>query len=132
VTRVPRDIVVTWPKTKPLQAYLDALAGAEECGEVINYRVARLPTWDDAIEDHGFRGWAFGIVQPRCYVVHTGYVRGWTEVIGTCCRETGNVLGWPSGFYIVRHPTWNPEPLILPMTSFRGWRWYEPSTPVAP
>lgn len=124
MTSVARDIVITWPKTKPIEAYLDDLAAAQERLDVINYRVAHLPVWDDALESGGFRSWAYGAEHPRCYIVHTGYVRGWTEVLGTCWRRAGEVEGWPSGFYIVRSPVWH-RVCGPAMKSFRGWRWYE-------
>lgn len=118
-----RDIVVTWPKTKPLEVYLGTLRRAAREGLVINYRVRHLPMWDDAINDHGVTGWAYGAEHPRCYQVHDGKVRGWTEVVYTCERAAGEVDGWPAGLYIVRNPEWHPvEP--TPMAGFRGWRWY--------
>lgn len=119
----PRDIVVTWPKTKPLENYVRNLRFADKKRLVINYRVARLPHWDDAIEDHGSRGWAFGATRPRCYMVHSGFVRGYCEVLYTCYQEEGMVEEWPAGLYVVRSPEWNPiEP--IPMRGFQGWRWW--------
>lgn len=120
-----RDIVITWPQKKSLADYVATLDEAFTYSEVINYRVARLPVWTNAIEDHGFRGWAFGIARPRCYVVHTGYVRGWTEVVGTCWRD--DIEGFPPGNFIVRSPNWNPIVNGPAMGSFRGWRWYPPA-----
>lgn len=119
-----RDIILTWPKTKSLIAYRAELAAAAARSHVINYRVAHLPVWEDAVEDHGFRSWPYGTPRPRCYMVHTGYVRGWMQIIGTCWREDGEVEGWPSGWYIVRSPEWHYDLSRPPMESFRGWRWY--------
>lgn len=121
----PRDICVTWPKSRPLDSYLAELARAEREGLDINYRVHSIPRWPDAISDHGLLGWAYGIVRPRCHMIHDGYVRGWCEVLGTCWHRAGDVNGWPAGNYIVRSPVWHP---VDPITyrGFRGWRWYIP------
>lgn len=118
-----RDIVVTWPKTKPLADYLAELAAAVRDGLVINYRVARLPKWDDQIEGHGYRGWPYGAGRPRCFMVHEGAVRGYVKVIGTCWRDDGEVEGWPAGWYIVRDAFFVPV-TPRPMKGFQGWRWY--------
>lgn len=121
----PRDIVLTWPKSRPLESYVSELARAERERMVINYRVASFPTWNDqeAWWDHGalcFGG--YGSDSPRCYMVHDGAVRGWCEIVYCCAREDGEVDGWPAGKYIVRDPTWHPiEP--FPMEGFRGYRW---------
>lgn len=118
-----RNIVVTWPKTKPLEVYLGTLRRAFLKGLVINYRVRHLPTWDDATLEHDVLGWPFGVERPHCYHVHDGAVRGWTEVLYGCHRHDGEVDGWPAGLYIVRSPEWHPvDP--TPMAGFRGWRWY--------
>lgn len=126
-----RSIVVTWPKSKPLGefgptgvGYLPELWRANDVGDVINFRVARLPRWLDSIEDHGWTGWPYGVRGPRCYMVHDGAVRGWVQVIGTCHRAEGEVHGWPAGFYIVRDAMWQPiDP--IPMRGFQGWRWFD-------
>lgn len=118
-----RDIVVTWPKTKPLLDYLAELRQADRAGDLINFRVRHLPTWHDQIGDHRWNGWPWGRTRPRCYMVHDGAVRGWCRIAGTCWRDDGEVAGWPAGWYIVRDPWWTPiEP--VPMRGFRGWRWY--------
>lgn len=125
-----RDIVVTWPKKRLLADYLETLVWAERNGRVINFRVARVPRWDDAVDSHGFQGWPFGVELPRCYRVHDGAVRGFTEVRGTCHRQDGEVefIGgegyWPAGTYIVCSPEWHSIAPI-PMCGFRGWRWFE-------
>lgn len=125
-----RHIVVTWPKGRALADYLETLAWAERNGREINYRVARMPNWDDALPSHGVTGWAYGVEHPRCYRVHDGAVRGWTEILYCCHRAYGEVAyasgedSWPEGLYIVCSPKWNPiEP--VPMPGFRGWRWFE-------
>lgn len=122
------DIVVTWPKTRPLQSYLDELERAERDLLVINYRVARPPRWKDlnALER-----------EPRCYMVHDGFIRGYNEIRyvtewgeGVVSRTSYDEDGmgawagfWPAGWYVVRDPHWYPvEP--VPMRGFQGWRWY--------
>lgn len=116
------DIVATWPKKRPLQSYLDALAAAEASGQTINFRVAILPKWDlRALADRPDRH------TPRCYMVHDGAVRGYNEI--SCATERGdnevvNPEGgyWPAGRYVVRDPAWHAiEP--MPMRGFQGWRW---------
>ncbi len=114
-----KDIVLTWPKTKPLADYLAELARAAAEGLVINYRVIHLPTWDPPPKDSNV----------RCYMVHEGHVRGWSEVLYVALRGENEVADstggfWPPGKYIVRSPIWHPiEP--IPMRGFRGWRWFD-------
>lgn len=116
-----RDLIVTWPKTTPLQDYLDELAHAERDDLVINYRVAHLPRLK---------------LEPgnaaRCYMVYDGQVRGWCQMLGVAWRGPGEVrrVGdsgfWPEGSYIIRSPTWHPvEPLR--MRGFQGWRYFDGS-----
>lgn len=109
------DIVVTWPKTKPLEGYLAELKRAEREGLVINFRVARLPPFPVGAFD-------YGAVRPRCYMVHDGAVRGWLLVIDAGYREDGVVEGWPAGNYVIREPIWTPIRPVS-MRGFQGWRW---------
>ena len=123
------DIVVTWPKTKRYAAYVGELARARREGLVINYRVARLPAWSHEVAfwDHGSLCFgSYPTEPPRCYVVHSGFVRGWSPILYCCQRKTGEVDGWPSGLYIVRSPEWNAIPVSeqIPMAGFRGTRWF--------
>lgn len=113
------DLIITWPKSRPLQSYLDELAKAEKAGLVINYRVAHVPAF-------GFGAWAG---RPgRCYVVHDGAVRGYNEILYVTHREEGEVTdpltdqSWPAGNYIVRDPRWYPINPV-PMAGFRGFRY---------
>lgn len=105
------QIAITWPKTKPLQTYLDELAGARRRGDVINYHVAGRPRLQGV---------------TRVYVVYENFIRGWSTLHGVVRRSTNEVRDadggtWPAGWYIVREPDWNPiEP--VPMLSFRGHR----------
>lgn len=114
-----RDIVVTWPKTKPLAEYIKALGHARSNDELINFRVANLPPWPAG-------SFALGGPLVRCYHVHDGFVRGWCRVIYATTREVGEVEGWPAGLYVVRDPHWHPCKEI-PMRGFRGWRWFDRS-----
>lgn len=120
-----RDIAVTWPQTKSLAEYVATLDEAKARNEVINYRVAHPPVWSNAFEAHGVRAWAFGVSSPRCYMIHSGYVRGWTQVLYTCWRD--DIEGFLPGNFIVRSPNWNPIVNGPAMRSFRGWRWYPPA-----
>lgn len=113
------DLIITWPKSRPLKSYLEELARAKAGGLVINYRVARPPVV-------GFGDWCG---RPhRCYAVHDGAVRGYNEILYVTHREEGDVTdpttgqSWPAGDYIVRDPEWHPvEP--VPMQGFRGFRY---------
>jgi hypothetical protein len=116
---VHRDIVATWPKSRPLSSYLDELLKAYRTGQQINFRVARLPRLDYA---------AWEERPGRCYMVHDGAVRGYNEIDRFTHRAdvrdpiTGEFM--PPGFYIVRDPRWNPI-IPIPMAGFQGWRWFD-------
>lgn len=118
-----RDIVVTWPKTRPLASYLAELERATDEGLEINFRVPHTPRWE------------FGALRERrarCYMVHDGYVRGYNEIRFVTYRgpnevarvESDSFAGfWPEGWYIVRDPQWRPiDP--IEMRGFQGWRWF--------
>lgn len=109
------DIVVTWPQTRSLASYVEELAKAERDGLVINYRVSNLPR-----------------ERPdRCYMVHTGRVRGWTKVVDMMKRDdvTDPVKRtiMPAGLFIVREPVWHLLALVeqREMRGFQGWRYFE-------
>lgn len=117
----PIDIVVTWPKDRTLQSYLNALKSAMAEGQQINYRVARRPDW------------AFGVLANRAarlYRVHEKFVRGYTEILYVTCRDEEEVHRedtdgfWPAGNYIVCTPYWQPIDTIS-MKGFQGWRWFD-------
>lgn len=108
------DIAITWPRTRELQSYLDELRAAVARGDEINYRVAREPKH----------------TPERCYVVHSGRLRGYNRVLRVVRRGEGEVrhMGggyWPAGWYIVRSPVWVPLNPEIPMPSFRGFRYIE-------
>lgn len=110
-----KDIVITWPKSRPLGQYLMALEEALQRAEVINFRVANKPR-----------------VEPeRCYVVYDGAIRGWNEVLGVEWHGEGQVRDphqgsyWSAGWYIVRDPEWHPLRVELPYRGFQGYRYIE-------
>lgn len=109
------DIVVTWPKSRELQSYLDELAKAHQQGLVINYRVSVLPR----------------AVPERCYMVHDGAVRGWNRVLGMGDRTdvvdpiTQSLM--EPGVFITRDPVWHPLADPIPMRGFQGWRYFDRS-----
>lgn len=112
-----RDIVVTWPKSKPLEVYLDELLAAVIAGAEINFRLPTSPRY----------------VPERCYMVHSGYVRGYNLVRSVQWRGPREVLRvasdplagyWPAGWYVIRAPEWHPIALIR-MQGFQGFRYFE-------
>lgn len=117
---MPRDIVLTWPKTADLKTYLGMLARAYERGVVINYRVASPPL----VEEDEVK---------RVYMVHDGKIRGWNPFLTAEFRAWGEVRQargdgfWPEGWYIVRSPLWHPlaDNRLIPMRGFQGFRYIE-------
>ena len=112
------DLLVTWPKTKPLSSYLETLMWAEMGGDTINYRVSRLPTKQ----------------ADRCYVVYDGAIVGWSQVVGYSVRKDNEVWDydrqsyWVMGNYIVREPKWFPVEKPVAYKSFQGWRYFDRNT----
>lgn len=110
-------IVITWPKSRPLQSYLEQLEVASKLGENISFRVSSLPKWR-----------AFG---TRCYVVYDGYIRGYNYLIdayyanGNTIKDPITGKFWPEGNYLVRNPIWHKIDLV-PMKGFQGFRYYDP------
>lgn len=114
-----RDVVVTWPKTKALEKYLEELEKALIDNLLINYRVRYPPN----------------PIPERCYLVHDGVIVGWNRVTGVKYRYAGEVLRvgsdrisspWPEGWYIIRRPQFHkPELEGVKMKGFRGWRWFD-------
>lgn len=111
------DLIITWPKTRELQSYLDECAKAAAHGLMINYRVGYPPARRDIGAD------------ARVYVVYDGAIRGWqlfSSVIYRAEDEVHGVAGdpdWPEGWYIVRYPDWHPCEEV-PRMGFQGWRYY--------
>lgn len=112
-----RDLILTWPKSRPLASYLRELQGAKERSEVINFRVSGRPNVSAG---------------SRCYMVHDGAVRGWSAIIAVAHRgprEVRRVASddrsgfWPEGWYVVRDPTWFPLRDPVAMQGFQGFRY---------
>lgn len=111
-----KDIVVTWPSHRELRSYLIELCRAEEEKKVILFKVSGLP-----------RHTAVG---RRCYMVHSGNVRGYTEIIGLQAYGEGDppidpVTGQQMGVanYIVRDPHWWQLYDLPAMKGFQGFRY---------
>lgn len=109
------DIIITWPSSRPLESYIEQILSAGAAGNKhINFRVARLPKYAGPGD--------------RCYVVHSGFVRGYNVIIECRPIEEDIVLDpltdefWPAGNYIVRDPAWYP---ITPSAykGFQGWHY---------
>lgn len=107
------DIVVTWPKARALDDYLGELQSAVNLDLEINYKVPTLPRE----------------IPRRCFMVHSGYVRGYNVVRGMGERDdvidpkTG--APFPRGLYIIRNPRWYPLDDQIPMRGFQGWRYFD-------
>jgi hypothetical protein len=111
------DLILTWPKTRPLDSYLRELTLAQERGEVINFRVSGQPNVKGG---------------RRCYMVHDGAMRGWlpiVEVVYRGPREVRRVVSdarsgfWPEGWFVVRKPRWTPLAEPVKMQGFQGFRY---------
>jgi hypothetical protein len=111
------NLVITWPKRRSLESYLDGCKHAEENGLQINFRIAKPP--------------ARKVTGARVFVVHDAYIRGFhtlIEVVERGENEVAIVNGdafagfWPAGWYLVRDPTWHPI-VPIPMKGFQGWRY---------
>lgn len=124
-----KDIIVTWPKDRPLQSYLDELEKAARDNKVINYRVHKPPggVIGENVVSVSFR---YSAKPPRCYMVHDGYIRGYNDVLEVTYKGRGDVTdpitgqGMRAGWYIVRNPKWHPINLI-PMSGFQGFRYFD-------
>lgn len=112
-----KDLVVTWPKSKPLETYLEELQRAARDRLEINFRVPSRPA-----------------TVARCYMVHSGAVRGYNMVRQVVWRGEGEVVRvesdavrgfWPAGWYVVREPLWHPLTPTIPMRGFQGYRYME-------
>lgn len=112
-----KELAVTWPKSKPLETYLEELRRAGEERLEINFRVPSKPS----------------ILPVRCYMVHSGHLRGYNLVRRIVHRGEGEVARvesdafagfWPAGWYIVRDPLWHPITPV-PMRGFQGYRYID-------
>lgn len=110
------NIIVTWPKTKPLEDYLRELHRAHRAREQAFFKV---PTRPDVLPG-----------KDRCYRVYDGHIRGWLLIVGVVdWREQDvpidTVTGarFDSGIYIVCNPHWTPTPTYPAMRGFQGYRY---------
>lgn len=105
---------MTWPRNRELQSYLDQLAQAERNGDWINFRVPFPPKRDP----------------ERCYMVHSGFMRGWNTVVEVKRYGERQVAApdgawWPAGWYIVREPIWHPLETPVATRGFRSFKWID-------
>ncbi len=113
------DIIVTWPKARPLGSYLAELEIAKRDDLTVAFRVPSRPS----------------PTPDRCYRVHDGYVRGWLRVLAVSWSNSVKRVAsdpqsgfWPAGVYVTCDPEWHelkPPTPMLPMRGFQGWRWYD-------
>ena len=112
------DLIVTWPKARILSSYLEELMKAERNHQHINFRIHNPP-----------KGVNWGN-DDRCFMVHSGWIRGFNYIVDVLRRGPEEVIDpitgefWPEGTYIVRDPEWHPiKPLLK--SGFQGWRYFE-------
>lgn len=121
------DLILTWPKERPLTSYIDELTRAERLGQYINFYVKDPPR---GVINGNTVGVDFRASsrKPKAYMVHTGYIRGHNEILGVVWR-TGNEVSkigggfWKAGWYIVRDPAWYPLEELIEMRGFQGFRY---------
>lgn len=110
------DIVITWPKTQPLESYLRECYKAVRDHKSINFRVPTMP--------------GNIISGDKCYVVHSGFVRCYHIITGVGHRGDGHVFDphtgefLPAGIYIVRDPEPHMMTEVKRMGGFQGWRYW--------
>lgn len=117
------DLILTWPRTRPLDSYVEEMKRAERLGQVVNFRVHNKPTLKVQGDD-----W------ERAWMVHDGKVRGYSHIVEIAERGIGEVLRvqsdprggyWPPGVYVVREAIFfQVEP--IPMRGFQGFRYADP------
>lgn len=106
-------IVLTWPKSVPLQNYMAQLERADREDKSILFKVSAFP--------------AKAKVGDRCYMVHSGFVRGWSLIEafhdgdGPDAVRSGE--SWGAGKYIVRSPKWHFLQAQPQMKGFQGFRY---------
>lgn len=110
------NIIITWPKTRPLRSYVEECAEAERRGLHINFRVPTKPevTMGD-----------------RCYVVYSGFIHGYHKIVAALERDdvidpiSGETMR--AGIYIVRNALYFPNMgKQHGMRGFQGWRYAKP------
>lgn len=107
------DWMITIPKKVDWEQYLQELKDSHDNGDVANFRVANFPKK----------------MRPgdKCYIVHDGELKGWTEVLATKhwpegfrCTSTGHE--WPPGKYIQRSCDFQPLYQTMKIKGFQGVR----------
>jgi hypothetical protein len=108
------DLVLTWPKSRSLDSYLTELEKAVKEDKAICYRVTRLPRKAES--------------GARVYMVHDGFVRGFSELIAAervnhTIRNPHNGMMLAPGNYIVRRAEWHSMIRPVEMAGFQGFRY---------
>lgn len=106
---MPRDIVITLPKSVDWKDYEKELDVVKDGKQVMNFKVNNFPQTSKGC---------------KCYVVHNGIIKGWMEIVGLSeesfvCTTTGRK--W-NGKFIQRSGLFhkvNP----IPMKGFQGFRY---------
>lgn len=114
------NLILTWPKSRTLESYLEEMKRAERKGLDVNFRSPNPPK----LTPNSRWGQAF--------MVHDGAVRGYSQIIEVTYREWGRVQRvesdpesgyWPPGWYVVREPLWFPLADPISMRGFQGFRY---------
>jgi hypothetical protein len=119
------DLVVTWPKSRTLASYLAELEGALWAMPrlLINFHVPSKPS-AERCEPIG---------SLRCYRVHDGMVRGYTNVHDIVFHEDRVVARvksdpipghWPAGWYVQCYPYWHACGPVS-MNGFQGYHYFD-------
>lgn len=110
-----KDLIITWPKKRSLDSYIEELDKADKKSDVICFKIPTRPKEEC----------------ERCYVVHDGRVRGYNAVVGCSEFSDRQVIDpitneyWPKGIYIVRDALWHPLKAGPEMKGFQGYRYIE-------
>jgi hypothetical protein len=107
------DIVLTWPKRTSYENYVGELKKALNDGKVILFSVSAFPVK--------------AAPGDRCYMVHDGQVRGWSEIVafhdGDGPDSVRQGEEWAKGKYIVRSAHWHKLLKPIEMKGFQGFRY---------
>ena len=107
-------LCITIPKNISWEDYRRELDDARENNLVLNYKLSNYPK----------------NVGPgdRCYVVHDGLIRGWSEIIDIVrrpepfiCHTTGRL--WDAGIYVQRSGDFHYLKKRVEMKGFMGYRY---------
>lgn len=108
------NIVVTWPKSRSLKSYLDAIERAKDREHLAFFKLSGCPR----VAKH-----------ERCYHVHDGFVRGFLPIHSVIRFDedapVDDMTGaqFVPGIYVVRFPFWYPSIREKPMRGFQGFRY---------